>query len=280
CGSQFIGFFLAGLSIIGTWKDASNLFLTILVPVLILAIPIFDTTFVSIMRKFHGKKITDGGKDHLSHRLVALGLSERRAVNILIFLGLGTGLSTIFIIHTFNIYFALGVFPLVVVLFAIIGAFLAQTNVYNVPASFPRWKSFRTSLRINFLLDYKKRFAEVVFDIVLLFFSLFLSYNLRFESYFSGVYIEQFSDCVIVFIAVKVAVLFALGMYRGEWKYMGIPDVIILLKSSFVSFLLIIGYVGLIYRFEGFSRAVLILDLSFSVMLLGGVRIALRIMNE
>ncbi|MBF0312888.1 MAG: hypothetical protein HQK52_05700 [Oligoflexia bacterium] len=304
CGSQFIGFMLAGLAIMGTWRDASNLFLTILVPVLILAIPIFDTTFVSIMRKFHGKKITDGGKDHLSHRLVAMGLSERRAVNILIFLGLATGLTTIIVLNAFNAYLALGLFPLVAISFALIGSFLAQTNVYNVPASFPRimgtsipnmskaimhkasgfrwWKHkvVEGTLRMSFLVDYKRRFAEVVVDIILLFISLFAAYNLRFESHFSMYYVEQFTDTVIAFIAIKIAVLFWQGMYRGDWKYMGIADVIILTKSSLISFLFIVAYVGLTYRFSNFSRAVIILDFVFSLMSLGGVRIALRVMNE
>ena len=42
-----------------------------------------DTTFVTVMRKFHRRKISQGGKDHLSHRLVALGMSERKAVFVL-----------------------------------------------------------------------------------------------------------------------------------------------------------------------------------------------------
>ena len=49
-------------------------------PVLILFVPIFDTTFVTILRKMWGRKASQGGRDHTSHRLVALGLSERSAV--------------------------------------------------------------------------------------------------------------------------------------------------------------------------------------------------------
>ncbi|MBF0300442.1 MAG: undecaprenyl/decaprenyl-phosphate alpha-N-acetylglucosaminyl 1-phosphate transferase, partial [Oligoflexia bacterium] len=123
CGSQFIGFFLAGLSILGTWKDASNLILTLVFPMLVLAVPIFDTTYVSIMRKFHGKKITDGGKDHLSHRLVALGLSEKRAVNTLIFIGLTVGLTTVFVLHYFDLYLGMALIPLVLIAFSLLGLF-------------------------------------------------------------------------------------------------------------------------------------------------------------
>ena len=47
------------------------------VPVLILFIPIFDTLLVTILRKLAGRSVARGGRDHTSHRLVALGLSER-----------------------------------------------------------------------------------------------------------------------------------------------------------------------------------------------------------
>jgi UDP-GlcNAc:undecaprenyl-phosphate GlcNAc-1-phosphate transferase len=53
------------------------------VPVLILFVPIFDTTFVTVLRKLWGRKASQGGRDHTSHRLVALGLTERNAVLML-----------------------------------------------------------------------------------------------------------------------------------------------------------------------------------------------------
>jgi UDP-GlcNAc:undecaprenyl-phosphate GlcNAc-1-phosphate transferase len=81
CGSMFIGFFLASSVMMGQAGGRSRSVLTILaVPVLILFIPIFDTTFVTVLRKLWGRKASEGGRDHTSHRLVALGLSERSAV--------------------------------------------------------------------------------------------------------------------------------------------------------------------------------------------------------
>src|SRR5207237_9616052 len=49
-------------------------------PVLVLLIPIFDTTLVTLSRWVSGRRASQGGRDHSSHRLVAIGLSERRAV--------------------------------------------------------------------------------------------------------------------------------------------------------------------------------------------------------
>ena len=52
-------------------------------PVLVLLIPIFDTTLVTLSRWLSGRRASQGGRDHSSHRLVAIGLSERRAVALL-----------------------------------------------------------------------------------------------------------------------------------------------------------------------------------------------------
>src|SRR5437773_8088068 len=81
CGSMFIGFFLASVALMNVTGGRSRSFLPVLaVPILVLFIPIFDTTFVTILRKLSGRRASQGGRDHTSHRLVALGLSERRAV--------------------------------------------------------------------------------------------------------------------------------------------------------------------------------------------------------
>jgi hypothetical protein len=54
-----------------------------MVPVLVLGVPLFDTALVTISRIRRGIPISRGGKDHFSHRLVALGYTRREAVLIL-----------------------------------------------------------------------------------------------------------------------------------------------------------------------------------------------------
>jgi UDP-GlcNAc:undecaprenyl-phosphate GlcNAc-1-phosphate transferase len=77
CGSLVLGYGLAilGLGVQGTGSAASAL-----VPILILAVPIFDTTFVSITRTRRGESVANGGTDHTMHRLVRLGWSERQTM--------------------------------------------------------------------------------------------------------------------------------------------------------------------------------------------------------
>jgi UDP-GlcNAc:undecaprenyl-phosphate GlcNAc-1-phosphate transferase len=55
-------------------------------PLLILALPILDTSLVILVRLAEGRPIWQGGRDHLSHRLVYVGLGEREAVAVLLLL--------------------------------------------------------------------------------------------------------------------------------------------------------------------------------------------------
>ena len=74
--SLVLGFMLSYISIEGIMKSAVAL--TIIVPVLILGVPVFDTTFAMVRRKLSGKKIMQADKGHLHHRLLALGLTQNK----------------------------------------------------------------------------------------------------------------------------------------------------------------------------------------------------------
>ncbi len=82
-GSLFIGFVLAALGI--KLRFPANVpFVTWMVPLLVLLVPLFDTTLVTISRLRRGlNPLTTPGKDHSSHRLTYAGLSRREAVLVL-----------------------------------------------------------------------------------------------------------------------------------------------------------------------------------------------------
>ena len=88
-GSLFIGFSLA---LIGLELRFDNLLqVTFLVPVVVLGIPILDTTIVVISRLRQGRSPFLGGRDHISHRLVEVGLPVKTAVGLLYWSGLCLG---------------------------------------------------------------------------------------------------------------------------------------------------------------------------------------------
>lgn len=95
-GSLFLGFSLAILGLQLRFPENSNM-VTWMVPVLILGLPIFDTTLVVFSRIRRGVSPNTAGKDHTSHRLVARGFSQREAVLLLYLVGGAFGLVALFV---------------------------------------------------------------------------------------------------------------------------------------------------------------------------------------
>ena len=103
CGSMFVGFVLATFTVPSSLNQSFGLekfalgdhFLrAFLIPVMLLAVPIFDTVFVVITRLGRAQKPFQGGQDHLSHRLAALGFSKRKVIVFFyLFASLGTGIA-------------------------------------------------------------------------------------------------------------------------------------------------------------------------------------------
>jgi len=98
-GAMLLGFLMAALSLkLRPEVDHVGTPSSVLIPVLILGVPIFDTTLVSISRSRRGLvPFTSPGKDHTAHRLSNVGLGQRGAVLCLYALGAVFGLLAIFI---------------------------------------------------------------------------------------------------------------------------------------------------------------------------------------
>ena len=90
-GSLFTGLVLAGLALSPAPGLSRSFFAVVVVHAIVLAVPILDTTFVTITRLLEGRLISKGGKDHTSHGLVALGISEERVVWLVWGLTVGGG---------------------------------------------------------------------------------------------------------------------------------------------------------------------------------------------
>ncbi len=90
-GSLFLGFLLAVVGLKLRFDNVTTV--TWMIPVIVLGVPIFDTTLVTVSRLRRGlNPLTTPGKDHLSHRLVKAGLTHREAVLTIYVLGVGLGL--------------------------------------------------------------------------------------------------------------------------------------------------------------------------------------------
>lgn len=99
-GSTFFGFFLAALSVQGSWAR-NNPLVSFFIPIMVLSVPIYDMIFTTVARILSGRVrsfrgwLEYTGKDHLHHRLEALGLSRGYVVTVICFLNLAVGFGAI-----------------------------------------------------------------------------------------------------------------------------------------------------------------------------------------
>lgn len=80
-GSLFIGFILAAISVEGVIKSATAV--AIIIPVLVLGVPVFDTAFAIIRRSINGQPIHVADRGHLHHKLLDLGFTQKQTVLVL-----------------------------------------------------------------------------------------------------------------------------------------------------------------------------------------------------
>ena len=96
-GSLFLGFLLAQMTLQLRFPDNST-FVTWMIPLMLMGVPLFDFALVTIARLRRGvNPLTTAGKDHTSHRLVRMGLSHREAVMAIYLLGGAFGMVALFI---------------------------------------------------------------------------------------------------------------------------------------------------------------------------------------
>lgn len=128
-GSQTLGFLLAGLAAYGSWRSPT-LPTSLLIPFLVLAYPIFDTSLVVLLRWRQGRPITVGGKDHSSHRLVRLGLGRTETV-LLIYLFALTHALTAALVTSVTVRLALIALAISAAVLFIFGMVLRKADVYG-----------------------------------------------------------------------------------------------------------------------------------------------------
>ena len=275
-GSLFLGFTLSTLAITGRWEHVTHVFFAMLIPVLVLAVPIFDTTFVSLMRFFNGRPISEGGKDHSSHRLVAFGLPEKTTVLLFYTMSMTCGVIALLGLQFGWLYPSI-LTILIVIVFWYFGVFLSGIVAYGENAS-SFIKGSRNVVLDLFLME-KKRLAEVLIDCVLIALSFTLAFTVRFDglpSYYLGVVAQSLP----ILIPLKLMIFFYFGLYRGLWRYVGIQDLINIVKAVTLSALLSVVVVTMVFRFEGYSRAVFIIDWMVLLLSVSGVRLAIRVFKE
>jgi UDP-GlcNAc:undecaprenyl-phosphate GlcNAc-1-phosphate transferase len=290
-GSLFLGFFVSLLSLVGNDRSTGGGTLSLLlVPVLVVLVPIFDTSFVTIGRLLAGRPVSQGGRDHTSHRLVASGLSERGAVLVLYVVALIAGAMAVY-----TRLFGLAEIIVVLVLFglcvAMLGLHLTRSGDVRsadappgdaasaaAVAATPANGRGRLIARLLAVAG-NRQVAVALVDVVLIVAAYYAAYRLRFEQTFALEEPLLIASLPIV-IACKMAAFGALRAYQDDWRYTGMRDLLRIIQAATLGTVLSVLAVLFLFRFQNYSRALFVLDWLLLLVFAGGSRLGFRMIGE
>ncbi len=278
-GSLFLGFSLGTLTLIDLAARPLVSLSIIAVPLLVLTIPIFDTTLVTVLRVSNHRRVTEGGRDHSSHRLVSLGLSEPRAVLTLCALSAAAGLFSLLVPH-FRASLLVLIALVAILLVYYFGAYLGSVPVYRSDVSALEQARRRGFFVFDTFIAHKRRILDVTIDLVIIAISYLAAYLLRYEGDLSPINLRLIEKSLPFLVALRLLCLFTFGLYRTVPGVFSIHDFLAAVKAVIVSSALFVTGLVLVTRFENYSRAVMVID---GVLTLSGItfaRIALRSLQE
>jgi len=270
-GSLFIGMLVGGLNVIGPYPYNRGTVAVLALPVLVLLVPIFDTLFVTIARTHAGRSIAQGGRDHTSHRLVSLGMSERGAVLALWSMAFGSGIVAV-LSYRHGLPYTATLVGLLLAGLAVLGVKLGLQRVY------PRTRD-DGAIRVVADFHYKKQVATVALDAGLVALAYYSAYLLRFEGTLEAE-LPVFSSSLLIILVTHVVMLGSFGIYQDSWRHSGIRDLVKLAAATAAGTAAAMLVVLLMFRFDGYSRAVFAIHGLMATSFLCGSRVLFRALGE
>jgi UDP-GlcNAc:undecaprenyl-phosphate GlcNAc-1-phosphate transferase len=268
-GSQVLGFALAALGLVSSWKVAGTTVATLILPILVLAVPILDTTLVTVARLLEGRPVYQGGRDHSSHRLVRFGLSEKHAVALLALIATALGATSL----AYNVlddprYTIVGV-VVTFVLLVQFASFLADVERRPLP------EAEAAGLLQTFAVHWR-RLVEMVVDFAVITGSFFAAYALAFG--WPGTTSQRFIGGLVlpVVIAARYLAFIPFGLYRSIWRYAGGRDAFAIAAAVTVSEVAALSFMVLTQDMRDFTRSFFVVDALVCMVAIAGSRFAER----
>ena len=269
-GSHFLGYTLAALTLLDLAQAHSALLTALVGPVLVLLVPIFDTALVAMNRFVGGRSVTAGAPDHSSHRLISLGLTERQTALVLYAVSLGSGVISLLIPRASLAVLTVAALPLVLSLYYF-GSFLSRVPLYARSADALEDARRKRMAIFNAFVPHKWPLLDLVADFAVVLVAHIGAYLLRFEGRIDGTNLVCLTLSLPIVIAARLLSFQFFGLYRGVTGHFAIPDVVAIAKAVFVSSLATVTILVIAFRFENFSRAVMVIDgaLTFGMVVTG-----------
>ncbi|MBA2383714.1 MAG: NAD-binding protein [Actinobacteria bacterium] len=262
-GSQVIGLALGALGLAATYKVAGTTLATLVLPLLVLAVPMLDTGLVTVLRLLEGRPVSQGGRDHTSHRLVYRGLSEKRAVLLLTAIAAGLGATSLAYMVLDN-----GRITVVGVLlsFALLlqfASFLSDVQQGDEAAVRP--------YRVHW-----RRLVEVVVDGALVTTAFYVAYLIDVEGNGTINQRHLFIVTLPILLAARFLTFVPFGLYRSVWRYAGARDAVSVVAAVALSEVVAFAVIDATREFGDFPTSIFVTDALLCALLVGAARFGER----
>ena len=273
---MFLGLFLAGLSLSPAPGLSRSLFAVVAVPALILAIPILDTALVTVGRVLEGRPISQGGKDHTSHRLVALGASEERTLWVLWTLAFAGGAVGLLLRNTTERATAYLLGGVLLALLILVGGFLLSVRFRAMASD----EVARVPLyRLLVTLHERYPVLPFVLDLLLVALAYYGAYLVRWDPSELPAELSYFRSSLLVLVAAKLLAFVIVGIYGPRWAQFSMDDGLRVLRANLLGSLAAAAALLLLNRL-GLSRGVVVIDFLICSLLTTGSRLTFRFLES
>lgn len=276
-GSLFIGSMLAGLGAAYPSKAPASIVSVLFVPALIVIIPILDTLLVTVARTLAGRPISVGGRDHSTHRLAAMGLSQRQ-VALLFYLFAACGGALALLLRGVRAEMGLPIGAVFLVALLVIAAYLSRLHSYEASGDNAR-AAGRVSVLVSELL-HKRRAFEVLMDLILFAAAYQFAYLLRWDASVPPDQAAILNRTLAIAVVSQSVAFGAFGVYRGHWHHLSAADVPRLAAASLVGSLLTLAALVALYATGGYARSIFFIYGMLVVLLSMGARLSFRLLGS
>jgi UDP-GlcNAc:undecaprenyl-phosphate/decaprenyl-phosphate GlcNAc-1-phosphate transferase len=242
CGALPMGFLLGAAALQAgqvTAVDSDSVLPRYVIPVLIMLVPLLDTAIVSISRMATGKPISRRGLDHSHHRLLALGLSDRRAVLvvwIVATMSAGCGVALSAMPHPYVI----ASLPCIAAGFGLVGLFMIDLT-FDVRAPGKAYGYLQGLARLILRLSYQRRVTEALLDSALISAAFFGAALIRLNFVLDDSYVDGMLRALPWILGLSYSAFIVTGVYRGIWRYAGLSDAIRFCNGAVLAGILILA---------------------------------------
>jgi UDP-GlcNAc:undecaprenyl-phosphate GlcNAc-1-phosphate transferase len=267
-GSLFLGMTLAALGVTATYREATNVLITLIVPVMVLGVPLFDMFFVSVLRKGYGRSLTAGGKDHAAHRLVLLGLSERKASVLFYAVCLALGVASV--AARASMLIMLLVAGLAGAALLLVSFLLGRVRTYP-----EQEETAEQALSVRLFSRYRRAAGLAIFDMLAVTGAFVAAYLIRFDWQIPDFLEKRIPEALPAIAVIKLLCFLLFKLYGIRWEEAGRREIWRLFKAVTAGSIMSAALVAAAYQFYLFSRSVFIIDWLLCLVLLGGARLLL-----